>query len=56
MHRQYLTGIIPTFWVSRAFVSSFSNIFEYGLALAGGLAVSMVILLLFLRKFIARTD
>lgn len=48
---QYLAGVIPTFWVSRAFVSSYGNMLEYWLAIAGGLLVSAVFLGLFLKRF-----
>jgi fluoroquinolone transport system permease protein len=51
---QYLAGIIPTFWVSRAFVSSYGNISEYWLAIAGGLVVSAIFLGLFLKRFNAQ--
>jgi fluoroquinolone transport system permease protein len=52
---QYLTGVIPTFWTSRAFVSSYESMGEYWLAIAGGLAISAIFLRLFLRRFNART-
>ncbi|MDY6917523.1 MAG: hypothetical protein SVP26_06200, partial [Chloroflexota bacterium] len=48
---QYLAGVIPTFWVSRAFVSSYGSMLEYWLALAGGLLVSAVFLGVFLKRF-----
>ena len=51
---QYLAGVIPTFWVSRAFVSSYGSMLEYWLAIAGGLLVSAVLLGLFLKRFVAR--
>jgi fluoroquinolone transport system permease protein len=53
---QYLAGIMPTFWVSRAFVSGYSNMGEYWLAITGGVIVSCIFLGLFLKRFNARAD
>jgi len=51
---QYLAGVIPAFWVSRAFVSSYSDMFEYWVALGGGLVISTLFILVFLRRFNTR--
>jgi fluoroquinolone transport system permease protein len=51
-HWQYLAGILPPFWITKAFLAAQNDVSIYWLYVAAGIITHLVIIALLLKRFV----